>query len=393
MNAPKRILYLHASAELFGSDYVLLTLLKSLDRSQFDPYVILPFEGPLCAELTKAGIAYGIHDLPVLRRKYFTPWGIVDFARKMIGCLRFIVRLIKENEISAVHTNTAAVWVGAFASAVTRRPHYWQIMELVDRPRSVSWMMRKMVGRFSTQVFCISNAVRDFFVSANPGREEKFMTVYHGVDRSVYDRAISGRALRETLGLNEEDVLITFAGRFNAWKGQNVLAATMPTVFARVENVHFLFIGSCFQGQDHFEQELKSKVADLVRHGCKATVLGFQANLPEWLAASDIFVLPSTSPEPNATVTLAAMSMGLPVVGTNVGGTPESVVDGKTGLLVDPGNVEQLADAITILVNDPIRRSTMGEEGYTRSLQKFSIDNYCREVTNAYEQARIADRR
>lgn len=385
MDKPKRIVYLHASAELFGSDYVLLTLLKSLDRTQYDPYVILPFEGPLCGELKKANLAYEIHDLPVLRRQYFTPWGIVSFSWKMIRCLFFLVRLIKMRKTDAVHTNTAAVWVGGFAAAITRRPHYWQIMELVDRPRLVSWMMRKIVGRFSTKVFCISNAVREFFILANRGKEARFQTVYHGVDRSVYDRALSGLNLRETLRLDGTDVLVTFAGRFNAWKGQDILATAMPYVFEQVQNVHFLFIGSCFPGQEHFEDELKVQMAELVELGCKATVLGFQTNLPEWLAASDVFVLPSTSPEPNATVTIAAMTMGLPVVGTNIGGTPESVVDGETGLLVDPGDPKKLADAIAVLVRNDALRKQMGERGYQRALRIFSMENYCQSVTAAYE--------
>lgn len=385
MDKPRRIVYLHASAELFGSDYVLLTLLKSLDRAHYDPCVILPFEGPLCGELRKADIAYEIYDLPVLRRQCFTPRGLFVFSGKLIRCLLFLTRLIRTKEMDAVHTNTAAVWVGGFAAAITRRPHYWQVMELVERPRLVSWVMRKMVGLFSTKVFCISNAVRNFFILANLGKEAKFQTVYHGVDRSVYDRAISGRTLRETLGLSQDDVLVTFAGRFNGWKGQNILAEAMPSVFNQVQNVHFLFIGSCFQGQEHFEQELKAQVAGLVQQGCKATVRGFQPNLPEWLAATDIFVLPSTSPEPNATVTIAAMSMGLPVIGTNIGGTPESVVDGETGLLVDPNDPDQLAQAIVSLVQEPERRKEMGVAGYERAMQMFSVENYCRKVTVAYE--------
>lgn len=385
MHKPKKIVYLHASAELFGSDYVLLTLLKSLDRTHYDPYVILPFEGPLCSELQKADIAYELYDLPVLRRQYFTPIGLLIFLRKMLQCLFFLTRLIKTKNIDAVHTNTAAVWVGGFAAAITRRPHYWQIMELVDRPRLVSWMMRKTVGRFSTKVFCISNAVRDFFILSNPGKGKKFQTVYHGVDRSVYDHTISGLALRGNLGLDADKVLVTFAGRFNGWKGQNVLADAMPVVFEQVRNVHFLFIGSCFQGQEHYEQELKARVAELVQQGCQATVLGFQSNLPEWLAATDIFVLPSISPEPNATVTIAAMSMGLPVVGTNIGGTPESVVDEETGLLVNPNDPGQLASAVIRLVRDPDLRRDMGEKGYQRALRMFSIENYCQKVTAAYE--------
>ncbi len=381
----KRIIYLHASAELFGSDYVLLSLLKSLDRSLYEPLVLLPFHGPLCKELEKAEVEYEIHDLPVLRRQYFTPWGLVGFSFKMVRCVSVLVRMIKRRRVFAIHTNTAAVWAGGIAAKLTRRPHYWQVMELVERPRLVSWMMRKIVGHFSTKVFCISNAVRDFFIQANPKKKTLFQTVYHGVDRSVYDQQMSGSTLRAELGLDEDCTLVLFAGRFNAWKGQDVLAESMPIVFEQTQKIHFLFIGSCFPGQEHFEDELKVQVEELVRQGCKATVLGFQSNLPEWLAASDVFVLPSTSPEPNATVTIAAMSMGLPVIGTNIGGTPESVLNGETGLLVDPDEPKQLANAIAVLARDDVLRAAMGKNGYQRALQMFSIENYCQKVTAAYE--------
>ncbi len=329
--AVKKILYLHASAELYGSDYVLLSLLTTLDKARYEPLVILPFEGPLCLELRKAEITYVLHDLPVLRRTLFTAIGLLKFAMKTLCSVWFLVRLISSKKVSVVHTNTSAIWVGAFAARFTRRPHYWQVMELVERPKSVSWMMRKMVGIFSTKVFCISEAVNVFFAEANPSRVEKFKTIYHGVNRTVYDRDLSGVAVRRKLGIPESASMVLFAGRFNAWKGQDVLANAIPEVCRHATDVCFVFLGSCFRGQEKYEEALRRQIDELVSDGCKVNLLGFQANLPEWLAAADVFVLPSRLPEPNATVTLAAMTMGLPVIGTNIGGTPEAVLEGRPG--------------------------------------------------------------
>ena len=104
------------------------------------------------------------------------------------------------------------------------------------------------------------------------------------------------------------------------------------------------------------------------------------------MKAADIFVLPSKRPEPNATVLIAAMTMGLPCIGTNIGGTVETIDQGKTGLLVPPDNPEALAEAIACLASDTSLRDSMGRQGRIRSRELFSIDNYCRTVTAAYDK-------
>lgn len=104
------------------------------------------------------------------------------------------------------------------------------------------------------------------------------------------------------------------------------------------------------------------------------------------MKAADIFVLPSKRPEPNATVLIAAMTMGLPCIGTNIGGTVETIDQGKTGLLVPPDNPEALAEAIACLASDTSLRDSMGRQGRIRARELFSIDNYCRTVTAAYDK-------
>ncbi len=387
---PMNILYCHSNAELYGSDYVLLNLLKSLDQTRYRPLVILPVQGPLCGELDKHSIPYLIYDLAVLRRSHMTPWGLPAFLWLFMRSVLFLRRCALENGIDVFHTNTAAIWSGGVAARWMGKKHVWQVMELIERPRIVSWLMRKMVGRFSDHVFCISDAVRKYFLAANPGMEGKFKTLYQGVDLAQYDpQRILGDGVRKKLELDPDTVLVMFAGRFNAWKGQDVLASAIPRVLGRKKSetkIHFVFLGSCFAGREEFQQQLEQQIAAMPEHAQRISLFGFQDNLPEWLAAADIFILPSKQPEPGATVTIAAMAMKKPIIGTNIGGTPEAVVDGVTGLLMPPDDVQALADKILTLAENPALRKRMGEEAFQRARQLFSNEHYCQTVTEAYEK-------
>ena len=382
----KKILYLHASAELYGSDYTLLNLLKALDRKKFYPEVILPFKGPLCGLLDEAGIDYFIHDLAVLRRNCFTVPGLALFGLRFLVSFIFLVFFIHRHGIEIVHTNTSAVWVGGIAAKLLRRKHIWQVMELVEKPRIVFYAMSRITGIFSDRVFTISDAVRKHFLVFNKGMEDKFETLYHGVDLKEYDWRNNNREkIRNQIGIDKNTFVVGMAGRINQWKGQDVFVDCIPEVLGMTDkNIHFLILGGCFKGQEHYEKELVNRINRLSVQS-HVTVPGFQKNFADWLSAMDVFVLPSKLPEPNATVTLAAMAMKLPVIGTNIGGTRETVLDNETGFLIEPSKPFVLAEKIlSLIIMDRKLRVMMGEQGYLRVKKKFSLANYCQTVIRAY---------
>ncbi len=385
----KTILFLHCGAELYGADYVLLNLVRHLDPQRFRAIVILPYEGPLVAELKRLRATCLLHDLPVLRRSCLTPLGLLRFVWQILVTVLFVFRLCRRERVDIIHTNTAAIWVGGWVAALRRIPHIWQIMELVEKPRLVAKLMNAMVALFSTRVFCISNAVREHFTRNWPGQSAKFETLYHGVDLDVYNPAtVSGRDVRAQLRVTPETVVVLYASRFSAWKGQEVLAAAARLALAEAPAalpLRFVFLGSCYRGQEQYEAELRALLQSIPATEGKVSVHGFQPNLPEWLAAADMLVLPSKSPEPNATVVIAAMAMRLPVIGTAIGGTVETVVQGQTGLLIPPDDPRALADAILQLAADRVRREALGRAGRARVEEVFSLENYGQRVMAAYE--------
>lgn len=386
----KTVLFANVGADLYGADYVLLCLIRSLDPGRFRSIVIVPHSGPLIPELKAAGADVIVREFPVLRRSVFTPSGILRFAWQMAVSLLFLLRLARKEDVKIFHTNTASIWAPGLAATALRRPHVWQIMELVESPRLVRVAMSKMTGIFSTRVFCISDAVRLHFLADNHGREHKFQTLYHGVDLREYDpEKASGAPIRNNVGIAEDAVVALYAGRFSPWKGQDVFAEAARILcangIARKHRIHFIILGSCFPGYERFQTDLAAQLHALPEE-CRAHLLGFQRNLPDWMAASDIFVLPSKRPEPNATVLIGAMAMGLPCIGTNIGGTVETIVDGKTGLLIGPDNPAELAAAVAALASDPSKRRAMGTAGRSRARATFSMEKYCQTVVSAYEE-------
>lgn len=389
----KTILFTNVGADLYGADYVLLCLVRSLDPARFRSIVLVPYDGPLVAELKAAGAAVQVQEFPVLRRSVFTPFGLVRFAWQMVTSLVFLIRLAVCERVDIFHTNTASIWPPGIAAAILRKPHVWQIMELVESPRVVGWAMSKMTGIFSSKVFCISDAVRKHFLMDNPGRDSKFQTLYHGVSLEEYDPARCDRvAMRKKLGIPQDVPVVMYAGRFSAWKGQDVFSDALHLLERRGDmarlGLHVIVLGSCFPGQEEFETNLDER---LLKLACQDRVhrAGFQRNLPEWMSASDVFVLPSKRPEPNATVLIGAMSMGLACVGTNIGGTVETIVDGETGLLVQPDAPEELADALVSLLSEPGRSSRMGAAGRLRAMKIFSMTNYCDTVREEYDRQQL----
>ena len=110
----KRILYLHAGAEMYGADKVLLELIKRLDQTEFEAHVILPNDGVLVEALRQAGAKVEVIPYPILRRKYFNPRGIFDYATSYRKFSKQLAEYAKKHQIDLIHNNTTAVLEGIY---------------------------------------------------------------------------------------------------------------------------------------------------------------------------------------------------------------------------------------------------------------------------------------
>ena len=187
-------------------------------------------------------------------------------------------------------------------------------------------------------------------------------------------------ALRAEFGFTSKDVVAVYVARISRDKGLLDLHQAMSLLHGRgIRAPKLLLVGD---GRD-FEL-VSAKMEPLVQAG-QVAMAGRRDDVRSLLAASDFFVLP-TLHENLSNAILEAMSAGKPVVTTRVGGNPEVVVDGETGVLVPPGSPETLADALASLAADPKRRAQMGKAGRIRVEEHFSMSLLAKRLDAVYQQ-------
>jgi glycosyltransferase involved in cell wall biosynthesis len=186
------------------------------------------------------------------------------------------------------------------------------------------------------------------------------------------------RRWRQRHGLEPEAIVLTHVGRFAPPKNHALLIEAFAQVRAHTP-LYLLLVGG-----GELEDAVRQQVAGL---GLQERVrfLGVRADVPAILNASDLFVL-SSRWEGNPLSVMEAMAAGLPVVSTAVGGVPELVREGETGLLVPSGDAAALARALQALVDDPARREAMGAAARQHAITHFDIRHTVRQYEALYER-------
>jgi len=383
------ILFAHSSDELYGSDVVLLELVRRLEPRRFRPIVVtptdLPYEGHLSRALQTQGIRHQAMDIPVLRRRYFSPWRGAGFLRRLYSGPRQLRRLLDGEGVALVHSNTSAVWGGALAARRAGLPHVWHIHEIVTHPALVRRLIPSMVARYSDHVVAISQAVANHLLAGQPGLRDRLSVIHDAVDTDRFSPEIDGRALRETWGIRSDQVLVGLVGRVSGWKGQALFLDAFARAREGCPNLVAAIVGDVVPGEEWRREALRQQVERL---GIAAHVVwaGFRDDSPEVMAAIDLLVQASTAPEPFGMVVVEAMAAGKPVVATAHGGPLETVRHGETGYLVSPTDPVEMSERIGALAADPGLRSRLGHAGRDRAVSAFGFAQHVARFQALYDE-------
>jgi glycosyltransferase involved in cell wall biosynthesis len=202
-------------------------------------------------------------------------------------------------------------------------------------------------------------------------RADRVHRIYNGLDLAEFGRA----------DFSSSPPLIMAVGRLIPKKGFGDLIRTCALLAERGKSFRCEIVG-----EGPLENELRAQIDELrLRNNVILTGAKPQSQVRRWLAAANIFVLPSVI-DPDGgmdnlpTVIMEAMATGLPVVSTNIGGIPEMVIENETGFLVRPSDAPTMADAIEKVINDPSLAQRLGQFGYKRAQALFSIQKNVREL-------------
>ena len=379
----KKILFLHAGAELYGADRILINLVTGLDSNKYKPIVVLPSEGPLVKELRRQHVETHVIYYPILRRKYFNIQGIYSYSTSYQRSCRKIAALFKSEHISIIHVNTLAVLEGIYLKRLLHSKLIWHVHEIITNPRIVYKVTSFLAGHFANKIVAVSKQVKQHLVRSKFVQEEQVKIVYNGVDTKKFQPHAVVNKLKDEFYLDNKSIVVGMVGRLNSWKGQPALLRAMIPLLRAFPNLKLIFVGGVFKGEEHFKQELLGEIQS--SGVAKQIVLkDFRSDMSDIYQLFDIFCLPSTNPDPLPTVVLEAMASGKPIVAFSHGGVTEMVQNNYNGILVPPVEVGKLSEAIQKLVSDPDLVKIMGERSRKRVIDNFSPEKFIEGFNQVY---------
>ena len=244
-----------------------------------------------------------------------------------------------------------------------------------------------LLGRVPRRTIVLSDHVGGFIQEHGRIHRTKLTRIYYGLDPAPFQAAVARpqrRAeLRAELGVADGEVLFVCVARFAPQKAHDVLLRGFAAARAAGAPVRLLLVGDDPFGDGRRRAEALAAELDL---GASAHFAGIRRDVPELLAASDVFTMASLW-EGLGLVFLEAMAAGLPVLATSVSAVPEVVVHESTGLLVPPGDAEALGAAMARLAGDTALRERLGAAGAERVQQRFRLDAMVDQTLAVYAQA------
>lgn len=371
-----------------GSDNILLTTLRHLDRGRLDPLVA--FFGP--GDFVDDVAALGIRTATLPAGRLRDPRHVVASARR--------ARVLIEREQPDLILNwlsTAQIYagLGAWMAGMQERCIWWQLDLFAERTREgerladrIETARGQLVDRAATAIpaaaiGCCSDSVRVAQERVPPPRPT--FTVLPGIDPPVEPGAAELDELRSGLSLPADAIVVGIVGRLFAWKGHHLLLRAIADIRREEPRVHGLFVGG---GGHRADPSYEAHLAGLVeRYGLQDHVT-FTGQVPDaspYLRLMDVFVNAS-SPEPFGLVVLEAMASGVPVVAVDAGGPAEIIEQGVSGLLTPSSDPADLAAALVPLVRDPELRADLAQNGRERYRSRFTGDRMGSEMQRCLER-------
>lgn len=356
------ILYLHETAGLGGAENSLLNLVDNLDRERFNAVFACPEEGVFPDKLRERGIKVYPVEYPRVRSVF----GVFPTACR-------IYDIAGKEGAKLVHSNSIRSHIyGTMVGKIKRIPVVWHERNLITTEKVDP---DRLLAFLPDAIICNSKAIADRFMSG--GRlPEKVSVIYNGVNTGIFNPSVGGDVSRQRLGIGPEETVIGMASRLSANKGHETFLKAAKIICSdprrRDMKIRFLVVGGSVFDQDSGRERYLEEFAKALEISDKVIFTGFADRMNEMYAAMDILVLASDA-EGCGRVLFEAMAMAKPVVATDSGGTPEIVVGGKTGILIKPKDPDDMAGAISALIDDKAKRLSMGAEGRKRIEEDFII--------------------
>ena len=361
---PRKVVHVIDSLGVGGAEQALSLLVRHLDPDRFLCRVFpLSGLGPLAIDLDQRGLL-----------------ATATVPRTLPGQLRALYQFLVREQPAIVHThlNRSDLLAGPIARAVgvpVVLSYKASILRTDGRRQWVHDWLTRIASRSNDTVVVLSSALRHYLLSRQLVPDTKIRVVHYGLE---LDGRENSSVPQVDLALGDGPVVL-LAARLEPRKDHRTFLEAARVVLAKMPGVQFLLAGD---GAPEYRAQLKRQAIPL---GRAVRFLGTSRDVRALMRLSTVVVLSSRT-EGLGLVLLEAMAERRPVVATRVGGVPEVVVDGVTGLLVDPGSPSALAKAILDVIEQPERARQMGEAGRQRVEAQFDVARMSGEIADLYEE-------
>lgn len=372
------IIYLNQTSKISGAERSLLALWKGLSK-KFRPILVLPETGPLewkAKELSTETII-----LPELPK-----WGEKNQLKKMIQILRSAIKLkniIQNKKAKLIHANGPRIgYASGLAARLAIIPSIIHVRDIHLSPFS-SPLKALLFDYLADQIIAVSEATKQAIISKRPGLNRKTKVIYNGLDLEEID-SIKAKDIKNEYKIDPDVSLIGLVGIIHPVKGIDILIRAAPLIKKSFPKVKFLIIGDTmnFEGQLYLKK-LKELIAQFELEN-DVIFTGYQEETLSLIKSLDIFVHSAIYPDPLPRAILEAAACGRPIIATRVGGVPEIIDHNQSGLMVESGDVNGLAQSCLFLLRDRKVAEKLGQRAKQKITEKFTLERHCRQIERIY---------
>jgi len=355
-----------------GTERHVVNLVRRLDSSKFEPYLAcFKRYGEFLGEVETLAIPISEYRISSLHN-----------YKTVLQQLRF-ARLLRRNQIQIVHTY--GFYPAVFAVPAARLARVPVVIASIRDTGELLTPFQKRAQKYACRmadsVLVNAVAVRNWLI-AEGYNAKNIEVIRNGIDLDRFEKKDGGGDGRQEFGFPAHVPLIAMMGRLNQLKGAEYFLEAASAVASRFPEVRFLVVGDVTPANISYKEELKRR-SDSLGLGGRIVFTGFRMDIPRLLSEVSISVLPSLS-EGLSNILLESMAAGVPVIATSVGGNPEVIENGVTGLLVPPSNPEALAHAMRLLIERPELARRYGQAGKQRIAEHFHLGRMVRQTEQYY---------
>ncbi len=365
MTRPVRVLLVTASPQRGGAETVVQQLLQGLDRAAVEPFVVALNEGSFADELRAANaVLVNAGTLGRMRN-----------VGRALGVLNRLTAAIRDGRFDVVHSHgTLAHIIGGLAAWRAGVPAIHHVHDLYADTRSADAVLQHFALRVpAAAIVAVSHSARSRLL-ASGAPWNRVRVVHNGVTLAPTAPAFT-----------EDAPAVVWCGRLQRWKGPHVFLDAARLVKDAHPPARFWIVGgTLFDKEPEYAEELKEQAARLTLTDA-VTFTGHVADARPYIAAADVVVHSSISPEPFGLVIAEALAEGKPVVAFDEGGPAEMIESGRSGRLVAPGDVEAMAEAIDELLRRPELRARIAD-GARQRARHFSVEAMLRRMQFVYAE-------